>query len=123
MPDHRSPLEEYNKSMAPVGGAHGAQPASGPQMRVELAINDRAEAIIFHSQPFPHDLSWLEFDLDSSRLSFIMREGAIRDFGIAVRPELARYMQNAFQVLMVLMDEENGEPIEGGYIPLIIHRA
>ncbi len=52
-----------------------------------------------------------------------MDNGDIRDFSIPIRPELARYMQNAFQVLMVLMDEDSGEPVEGDYVPLIIHRS
>ncbi len=105
--------QEFNKGHAP----------DDRDMKVELAVNDRAEAIIFHNKPFTKDLSWLEFDLDSSRLTFIMNNGEIRDFGIPIRPELGRYMQNTFQVLMVLMDEKAGEPVEGGYIPLMIHRA
>jgi hypothetical protein len=104
---------EYNKGQAPFD----------PAMRVELAVNDRAEAIVFHNKPFVQELSWLEFDLDEGKLTFVMESGDLRDFNIPVRPELSRYMQNAFQVLMVLMDERTGEPVEGGYIPLIIHRA
>jgi hypothetical protein len=111
MPEHIN-AEDYNRGHAP----------GDLEMKVELAINERAEAIIFHNKAFPHELSWLEFNLDDSRLSLIMNNGEVRDFGIPVRPELSRYMQNAFQVLMVQMDEASGEPIEGGYIPLIIHR-
>jgi hypothetical protein len=90
---------------------------------VELAINDRAEAIVFHNKPFVKDLSWVEFDLDTGQLTFVMDSGDIRDFMIPVKPELFRHMQNAFQVLFVLMDEQTGEPVEGGYIPLILHRG
>ena len=104
---------QFNKGHAP----------DDVDMKVELAINDRAEAILFHSKPFAKQLNWLEFDLDTSRLTFIMGNGESRDFGIPIRPELARYMQNAFQVLMVLMDEEIGKPVKGGYIPLMIHRS
>ena len=111
MPEQSS--QNYNRGHAP----------DDKTMTVELAINDRAEAIVFFSKPFPHDLSWLEFDLNNSRLDFIMDNGEIRTFGIPVQPELAKYMQNAFQVLMVLMDEKTGEPVGGNYFPLIIHRA
>ena len=52
-----------------------------------------------------------------------MNDGDIRNFGIPVHPELTKYMDNAFQVLMVLTDDETGEPQEGDYYPLIIHRA
>ncbi len=92
-------------------------------INVELAINDRAEAIVFHDKPFAKTLSWLEFDLDSNKLDFIMNDGDVRNFGIPVHPDLASYMQNAFQVLMVLADGGTGEPEKGDYFPLIIHRA
>ena len=113
MPDTNPSQPEYNKGHAP----------DDDDMRVELAVNDRAEAIVFHNKPFAKIISWLEFDLDTSRLTFIMDDGDSRDFGIPVHPKLARYMQNAFQVLMVYMEDSSDEPIEGGYIPLMIHRA
>ncbi|MEC8665811.1 MAG: hypothetical protein VXY16_10105 [Pseudomonadota bacterium] len=93
------------------------------KVKVELVVNDRAEAMIFHNKPFNAQLSWLEFDLDSRNLNFVMNDGDIRNFGIPVHPELTKYMDNAFQVLMVLTDDETGEPQEGDYDPLIIHRV
>lgn len=104
---------EYNKGHAP----------GDSDMKVELAINERAEAIVFHNKPFAKTLSWLEFDLDDKRLDFIMDDGDVRNFGIPVHPDLSKHMQNAFQILMVQMDDQKGEPIEGDYFPLIIHRA
>ena len=104
--------QEYNKGRAPDDN----------DMRVEIAVNDIAEAIVFHNRPFSHPLSWLEFDLDHGKLTFVMGQGDFKDFFISVHPDLTKYMQNAFQVLMVLMDESN-EPVEGGYIPLILHRT
>jgi hypothetical protein len=92
-------------------------------VKVELVVNEMAEAIVFHNKPFDKELSWLEFDLDENRLDFVMNDGDLRTYGIAVNPELSKYMQNAFQVLMVLMDENSGDPEEGQYFPLIIHRA
>lgn len=118
--------DEFMELIAPFANSlpyHPTPASTGSRLRIELAINDRAEAIVFHSQPFPHELSWLEFELDSNRLTFVMQEGANRDFAIAVRTDLARYMQNAFRVLMVLMDEEDGDPIEGGYVPIRILRT
>lgn len=93
------------------------------KVRVELVVNDRAEAMIFHNKPFSKALSWLEFDIEHKKLDFVMEDGDVRDFGIPVNPDLTKYMDNAFQVLMVLMDDKTGEPIEGDYYPLIVHRA
>jgi len=92
-------------------------------MEVELVVNERAEAMIMHNKPFGKTLSWLEYDLDTHKLDFIMNDGDLRNFGIPVHKDLEKYMQNAFQVLMVLMDDETGDPEEGSYYPLIIHRS
>lgn len=108
----QTPGSTYNEGKSPDMDVH-----------VELIVNDRAEAMVFHNKPFSAKLSWLEYDLDSSKLDFILEDGELRNFGIPVHPSLAKYMQNAFQVLMVHMDEKTGEPLDGGYLPLIIHRA
>lgn len=92
-------------------------------LQAELFVNDRAEAMIKYSQPFDQELSWLEYDLDSSKLDFVMEDGDIRNFGIPVDPGLAKYLQNAFQVLMILVDKDTSDNIGGDYYPLIIHRA
>lgn len=91
-------------------------------VRTELLVNDRAEAILLHDKPFDTEISWFEYDLDSSRLEFIMEDGDIRDFGIAIDRQLAKYLQNTYQILLVQVDKESGEYEEEEYFPLIIHR-
>jgi len=112
-------MTEENTS--PVSYNKGTSPDKS--MKVELIVNDAAEAFVFHDKPFTKQLSWLEYDLDNSKLDFIMNDGDIRNFGIPVDPHLSKYLQNSFQVLMVQMDEKTGEPVEGDYFPLIIHRV
>ena len=108
--------EDTNKAVLNIGEDEG--------VKVELVVNDRAEAAILHSKPFTKQLSWLEFDLDSNKLDFILEDGDLRTFGIPVHPDLSKYLQNAFQVLMVEVDEETGDRGEDQhYMPLIIHRA
>lgn len=92
------------------------------EFKIDLVVNEGAKVAVFHNKPFRKDLSWLEFDLDDSRLDFVMDDGDIRNFGVSVPRNFSREMQNAHQVLMVLMDEKAGEPLNGGYFPLIIHR-
>lgn len=111
------------KGMNTPGSVFNEGRSPDMDVHVELVVNDRAEAMVLHSKPFSAKLSWLEYDLESSKLDFILEDGDLRNFGIPVHPNLAKYMQNAFQVLMVLMDEKTGEPLDGGYLPLIIHRA
>ncbi len=103
---------QYNKATAP-----------DMDMKVELYVNDRAEAFIFHDKPFTKQLSWLEYDLDEDKMDFVMNDGDVRNFGIPVDPKLKKYLQNSFQILMVQMDDKSGDPVEGDYFPIIIHRA
>jgi hypothetical protein len=99
----------------------GVSPEQG--MKVELYVNDKAQALVLHNMPFKKKLSWLEYDLTSSHLNFVLENGDIRNFGIPVHPNLARYLQNSFQILLVLVDEELGKQVNGDYYPLIIHRS
>ena len=92
-------------------------------VRVQLVVNDRAEAFVFHNKLFRKKLSWLEFDMDGNRLDFIMNDGDVRNFGIPVPTDYIKYLQNAFQIMVVLMDSKTGEPVEGTYYPLIIHQT
>lgn len=94
-----------------------------PDFKIDLVINDVAEVYLFHNKPFRKAISWLEFDIDSKNLDIIMGDGEQRSFGVRIPDRFARHMQNAFQVMMVLMDKNTGKPSHGDYFPLIIHRA
>ncbi|MCB1556101.1 MAG: hypothetical protein KDJ15_02185 [Alphaproteobacteria bacterium] len=98
-----------------------ADEGSNTDAKIELVVNERAEAMVFHTKPFRKRLSWLEFNLGTNELNFVMNDGDIRDLSLPVDPKLAKLMQNVFQVLMVHMDDATGQPIEGNYFPLIVH--
>ncbi|MBZ9985334.1 MULTISPECIES: hypothetical protein [unclassified Mesorhizobium] len=85
-------------------------------IKIEIAINDRGELIIFHSRPFNDDLSKLEFNMDENRLSLIMIKGF--SCNIPIRSELSVFMRKSTQALMVLVNEEGGNLVEGDYVPL-----
>jgi len=93
------------------------------EFEAELVVNEGANVAVFHKTPFEQDLSWLEFDLDTKRLTFVLADGDVRNFGILIPDDFSRDMQNAHQVLMVHKDEKTDEPLSGQYFPLIIHRA
>lgn len=107
----------------------GTHPDSG--VSVELLVTDKAEAILFHDRVFLKELSWLEYNLDNSTLTLVMEDGDVRDFGIPVDPQLGKYLQNAYQVLMVntegkkdITEADLQDPnLKEEYMPLIIHRG
>lgn len=95
----------------------------GKDFKVDLVVNDNAEVYVFHSKSFENRLSWLEFDLNTRTLDFVMNDGDVRSFGARVPERLTKHMHNAFQVMMVQMDEETGQAVSGDYFPLILHKA
>lgn len=90
-------------------------------LHVEVGVKKDGKVAVFHNKPFKRDLSWIEYDIGRNKLDFIMDDGEIRDVGVPVNKDVAKYMHNTHQVLMVLLDDETGEAKEGYYVPLIIH--
>ena len=91
--------------------------------RLEIAVNERNQVLIFHNRPFVKELSWLEFEIGSRDLIFVFADGQMQELGLKVPENLAKHMQNAYQILVVQMDDETGEPFEGNYYPIILHPA
>jgi hypothetical protein len=89
---------------------------------IEVAIKEDGRVVVFHSHPFRNNLSWMEFDLGTNRLDFVLDDGAIRDAGLPLNQSVAKHMQNSHQILMVLLNPETGEAKEGNYVPLILHK-
>lgn len=78
--------------------------------------------VIFYNKPFTTDISWFEYNLKTSKLDFIMDGGEIRDVGMPLNASIARYMQNAHQILTVEMNDETGQANKGAYIPVILQQ-
>jgi len=98
-----------------------AKKASHPDLKFDLVVSEDAEVFIFHDQPFDKKLGWLEYNLDTKNLDFVLDGGGVRDFGVTIPDHLVKHMQNAYQVMVVLKDDK-GEPVSGDYYPIILHR-
>ncbi len=90
-------------------------------LEIEVAVKEDGRCAVFHNKPFRRELSWLEFDLDSCRLDFVLDNGEVRNAGMDLTRDMSKNMQNTHQILMVLMDDNTGGAKEGIYVPLIIH--
>ena len=91
------------------------------KLQIEVAVKEDGRCAIFYNKPFRDDLAWLEFDLDTYRLDFVLDCGELRNAGMDLTKEMAKNMQNTHQMLMVLMDDVTGAAKEGVYVPLILH--
>lgn len=84
-----------------------------------LLLDNPNEAYIFHELPFGATLSWLEYDIDSGRIDFIMEDGDIRNFGIPVSKEIGAYLQNIHLICVAL--KNGGNVLSEIDLPLIVH--
>ena len=93
------------------------------RLDIEVAIKDDGHVVVFHSHPFKTPVNWFEFNLENNKLDFVLEDGGVRDIGLPLSQDVAKYMQNSHQILMVQMDPKTGDAKKGVYVPLIIHSA
>jgi hypothetical protein len=106
-------------SSKPIGGAVAEYPEM--DMEVHCVIGDGPSIWIFHDKPFSKILSWIEYDLTTSRLDFVLEDGDIRNFGIPIDRMFGAHMQNVHTIPVVLRN--NDDMLAGDNYPLIVHRA
>lgn len=94
---------------------------SESDIQIHWVIGQDASVWIYHDRPFAKTLSWLEYDLRTSRLDFIMEDGDIRNFGIAIDRQFGAHLQNTSLVPVVLRAGQT--VIDGDNYPLIIHQS
>lgn len=94
---------------------------SDMDMKVHCVLDDEAIIWIFHDKPFLKTLSWIEYDLGSSRIDFVLEDGDIRNFGVPVDRRFGRYLQNMHSISVVL--KNGSKVIDGEVYPLIMHAA
>lgn len=108
----------------PVGNltdfVHGVD--ENNHLDIEVAVTEKGKVVVFHNRVFKKQIAWFEFDLGTNKLDFILDDGDLRDAGLPLTKDVAKYMQNSHQILMVYLDDDTGEAKEGQYIPLIIRK-
>ena len=92
------------------------------KLLVQVAVKEDGRCAVFYNRPFKEDPAWLEFNLGTRQLDFVLDSGDTRDAGLPLTQDVSKNMQNTHQVLGVLKDDETGEAKEGRYIPLILHK-
>ena len=88
-------------------------------MEVDLYVHEVGDINIFHNKPFQKELSWIEFDVQTNKIDFVMDDGDLRDFGIPIDPKFSTYLQNTQLISVVLFEDD--EPTQEVQLPLITH--
>jgi hypothetical protein len=105
----------------PVAGARVNFPDEG--MNIDYFVTNDVEVCVMHDRPFAKTLSWVEYDIASSRLDLIMEDGDIRNFGIPVAPHLKAYFMNTQTVYVIQLNLEDHAAEATLELPLIVHNA
>lgn len=105
---------------APDKGVPSKQAHPDIEMEAYFMLGDMGTMFIIHDRPFTKTLSWIEYNITTSRLDFVMEDGDLRNFGIPVDPKFGAYIQNSHTIPVAQM--VNGKVVAGHEFPLITHR-
>ena len=94
--------------------------SANTDVKLELVVNERSEVWVFHDKPFSSPIKKIEFNRLTSSLVLISNDRN-ENFGIAVDPKLAKYIDRADRVLCVEMNVKTGKPVSGEYLPLLLY--
>ena len=111
----------YEAETIMIGREDSVTPSTHPdmEMAVNICVDDPQHVYVFHDQPFKHELSWIEYDVTSGKIDFIMEDGDLRNFGIAVERNIGKYLQNNHVVCVAYTDFKN--VISDIVLPLVTH--
>lgn len=96
-------------------------PSLASMMTVDMVVNDRGNIWILHDKPLPVVLNWVEYDVDTARLSLISQDGEMIDLGMTIHKPLQKPMSTASEIYIVYMSVEE---IKDMYIlPLMVRNT
>lgn len=95
----------------------------GQYLDLSVSVRESGQIILFHSHDFTKPVGMFEFNLNNNELLFHFTDGQTRNFGLPLGADVAKYMHNAHQILMVQMNPETGAAVLGKFVPVILHRA
>jgi hypothetical protein len=95
----------------------------GQRLDLSVSVRESGQIVLFHSHQFRQSVGMFEFNLDNNELHFQFEDGHKRNLGLPLGKDVARYMHNTHQILMVQMDPASGDAVLGKFVPVILHRA
>ena len=106
---------------APGVAADVILPSLNETMNVDLVVNPNFDAWILHDKPFPIALMWAEYDIDTSSLILVGRDGKIIDLGMKIFPDTRKFLRNARQICTLRIQNDD---IDDSYVlPLLVRET
>lgn len=90
------------------------------EMEIYLMKGEKDDLYVIQDRPFSAGLlSWVEYDVETGMMNFIMDDGDLRDFGIEIDEKFAPNLKDYQTIPIALI--QNSLFVEGGQFPLIVH--
>jgi hypothetical protein len=91
------------------------------KMKVDILFNVEGLVCIFHSEPLPEILRWVEYDVDLETVTLVMDSGNIHDVGLKISPEHGKHMKTATEVSVVLVKDSQIHDLT--VVPVVIRNT
>lgn len=88
---------------------------------IRMGLANDGFIYIYHDRPFMKELSWLEYNMDTDSIDFIMDDGDIRNYGIPVDKKYNPYLQNMHTIGVILVKDMTTF-LSGEILPLIVRK-
>lgn len=93
--------------------------APHPDIEAFLILHDPQNAYVFHELSFETPIEWIEYDVQTRQLDFILTAGRVENFGIPVERNIHHYLQNISEICVA---QKDGALVLNEYIvPLVVH--
>ncbi len=93
---------------------------NGNSIDFELVITKSCQIFLLHTTPLEEKVGWIEFGLNDFCMTIILENGQQRDLGAQLTKEYSKYIQNAYQVHVVLIEPGTKKYIDGSNYPIIL---
>lgn len=75
-------------------------------MKIDILVNEKSQVYFCYDRPLPDLVLWIEYDLDTGSLTFVLRGGRVVDYGELIIPEVRTYLKKADTAFLVYMKDK-----------------
>lgn len=101
--------------------AERSQLSENTPFDIEIAVKVDGNTVFFYNLPVRDDIAQFSMFDSTGIVAIVAKDGTRRTLGLPIKDSVRTAAVNSREALMVLMDE-NGEPVQGYYLPLLHYR-
>lgn len=110
-------VQSSDTDWVPVTEPAPVYPPLARDMRVCLMANEQDRLWLVHDQPFRDNLHWVEYDDDLQKLTLVLRNGMVQDYGHPIPPEMRAVLRRTQQIFTMLV--QDGDVRDSYILPLL----